>query len=121
MNVKINGRLVDVVDKVCAVRSCFVLGQDKGAFVQGRGYVRYNDKPEWVCFRRHIYGCPCPLVCPACNAAHAELSASCRTCGGPLKLLAKPSPAGELSSSHSKPKPKETNEDPPTVRGFPGA
>ena len=49
---------VDVSDKSCATATCFSLGQDKGTFVQGRGYTSYHAKPRWVCMRRHLHGCP---------------------------------------------------------------
>jgi hypothetical protein len=42
----------------CADRVCYQPMQDKGAFVQGRGYVRYYDKPRWVCQTNHLWGCP---------------------------------------------------------------
>lgn len=72
MKIKIDKKLVDVLDKKCASRSCFSLGQDKGTFVQGRGYTSYHKEPRWVCMRRHLSGCPCPTVCPRCRVGLVE-------------------------------------------------
>lgn len=88
MLVKIQKKLVEVKDKDCATRSCFQLGQDKGTFVQGRGYVSYHKEPKWVCLRRMIHGCPTAAVCPTCRLAHVEGISVCDQCKTPLKPVA---------------------------------
>ena len=85
MNIKVEGKEVDVVDKLCAKRSCFFLLQDKGTFVPGRGYTYYHKKPRWVCGRRHLNGCPTPYYCPRCCMGALELQTTCIACDGPLK------------------------------------
>jgi hypothetical protein len=67
MLVRINKRLVDVVDSLCAKRHCFRYGEDKGTFVQGRGYTGYHKKPRPVCMNRHLNGCPHCAVCLDCR------------------------------------------------------
>jgi hypothetical protein len=67
MQIKIQGKMVDVSRKDCGKRDCFYLLQDKGTFVQGRGYTSYHEKPRWVCGHRHLHGCPHGSVCPSCN------------------------------------------------------
>lgn len=75
MLVKIGRRQVDVADRDCAKRECFVLGFDKGSFTPGRGYTSYHtdakgrrvEKP--VCGRRHYHGCPVNSVCSVCRTA----------------------------------------------------
>lgn len=58
MIIKMDGKKVDVCDRNCVSKKCFWLGQDKGTFVQGRGYTSYHKTPRWVCMRRHLHGCP---------------------------------------------------------------
>lgn len=73
MIVKLGRRRVDVARADCVRRECFVLGFDKGAFSQGRGYTSYHrdakgrpvERP--VCMTRHLHGCPCGSVCAACR------------------------------------------------------
>lgn len=77
MEVKINGKRVDVVDAACAERTCFQLGVDKGTFVPGRGYTRYHKEPRWVCQRRMLHGCPTWHQCPHCHHGLVE-DALCR-------------------------------------------
>jgi hypothetical protein len=48
----------------CQFRSCFRPGEDKGSFVQGRGYVSYHKVPKKVCMTRHLHGCPLDLPEP---------------------------------------------------------
>jgi len=67
MMVRINGRMVDVSRKDCANRTCFVLGFDKGTYVQGRGYTSYHKKERPVCFTRFMHGCPMNSICPVCR------------------------------------------------------
>jgi hypothetical protein len=85
MLVRIQKKLVDVADEKCATRSCFQLGQDKGTFVQGRGYTSYHKNPKWVCLRRMLHGCPTVAVCPQCRHGYAEGVADCPRCKVPLK------------------------------------
>ena len=86
MKVKIGREQVEVLDRLCAKRSCFVRGEDKGTFVQGRGYTSYYDKPRIVCWTRHLRGCPTAFICPApdCRLCHVEQSTACSRCGGQL-------------------------------------
>ena len=54
--------LVDVAHKDCPTLKCYWPRQDPGIFTQGQGY-RSRDpygksKPEWLCGRREISGCP---------------------------------------------------------------
>jgi hypothetical protein len=79
------GNLVEVVDALCAKRTCFNLFQDKGTFVQGRGYTSYHAKPQWVCGRRHLHGCPHVAVCTKCRVLALELQKVCSHCGGALE------------------------------------
>ena len=82
MNVKINGKNVDVCHKDCPKQECFHLGQDKGTFVQGRGYTSYHKTPLWVCMTRHLHGCPEGWLCPEpCNTIMAPPNKKCRWCG----------------------------------------
>lgn len=75
MIVRIGKRRVDVARSDCGSRPCFVLGFDKGAFSQGRGYTSYHtdakgrrvEKP--VCQTRHLHGCPVYSVCTTCGVA----------------------------------------------------
>ncbi len=80
MKVKIKGKKVDVLDADCRTRSCLTLGQDKGTFVPGRGYTKYHEKPEWVCLRRMLHGCPSAGACPNCHQAFVEGMIKCRQC-----------------------------------------
>jgi hypothetical protein len=88
MNIKISGKSVDVYDAKCATRSCFRLGQDKGVFVQGRGYTKYHAKPRWVCMRRHLSGCPSVGVCANddCRYVLLEGETVCSHCGTAIRL-----------------------------------
>jgi len=63
---------VEVSYKTCPNKSCFQIGEDKGTFVQGRGYVKYHDKVRLVCFRRHLHGCPTASVCRICHTSYPE-------------------------------------------------
>jgi hypothetical protein len=63
---------VDVSYKTCPKKSCFRIGEDKGTFVQGRGYVRYHEKVRLVCFWRHLHGCPTASVCRVCHTSYPE-------------------------------------------------
>jgi len=58
---------VDVAYKSCPSKPCFWLGEDKGNFVQGRGYTSYHKKILFVCFTRHLHGCPASSVCRFCH------------------------------------------------------
>ncbi len=84
MLVRIQKKTVDVKDKECATRSCFQLGQDKGTFVQGRGYTSYHKEPKWVCLRRMLHGCPTRSVCPKCRLGHVEGATLCENCKTPV-------------------------------------
>lgn len=93
MKVKIEGRLVEVLDKKCATRPCFSLGFDKGTYTQGRGYTSYHtdakgkriEKP--VCMTRHLHGCPTSSVCERCRLCSVlGVGEKCEAweCGGTL-------------------------------------
>ena len=43
--------------KVCPFRSCLSPNEDKGTYVQGRGYTSYHKNPKLVCWNRHLRGC----------------------------------------------------------------
>lgn len=85
MKVKIEGRLVEVLDKDCKNRPCFRLGFDKGSFTPGRGYTSYHKDAKGrtveypVCFTRHLRGCPTNSVCPLCRMASVRDPGA--TCG----------------------------------------
>lgn len=81
MIVRHDNKKVDVVDASCPIRTCFRLGQDKGSFVQGRGYTNYHKAQKWVCMRRHLHGCPTEWVCEACRYGQLPLTLRCRNCG----------------------------------------
>lgn len=72
MKILIDGRNVDVLDRKCAKRDCFVLGFNKGPFVPGRGYTDPSRKPIACCQTRHLQGCPTNSVCPACRLTTVE-------------------------------------------------
>jgi len=72
MEVKINGRKVDVKDAFCKTRTCFVLGLDKGVYTPGRGYTQYHAQPRWVCQRRMLSGCPTVACCAFCRTSLVE-------------------------------------------------
>lgn len=80
MQIKIQGKMVDVSRKDCGKRDCFYLLQDKGTFVQGRGYTSYHEKPRWVCGHRHLHGCPHGSVCPSCNTINLPGDTVCYWC-----------------------------------------
>lgn len=61
-----DGRDAWVIDDMCRHRPCLRVGEDKGTFQTGRGYVRYHKKPVLVCLRNHISGCPYPIPEPKC-------------------------------------------------------
>jgi hypothetical protein len=42
----------------CLSRECFHLFRNKGPFVPGRGYTSYYKKPQFICGRNHLHGCP---------------------------------------------------------------
>lgn len=63
---------VDVSYKTCPSKSCFRIGEDKGTFVQGKGYVKYHDKVRLVCWQRHIDGCPTTSICRFCHTMFPE-------------------------------------------------
>lgn len=81
MIVRHEKKSVEVRDAACRKRSCFSLGQDKGTFVQGRGYVSYHARPRWVCGTRHLHGCPIAWVCPVCRTCQVEGVTTCEMCG----------------------------------------
>lgn len=93
MMVRIGEAPVDVVDAICARRPCYQFGFDKGAFVQGRGYVRYHKTALRVCQTRHLHGCPEDWVCPApCRTVQLPLVETCRYCGAsrPAEAMEQP-------------------------------
>ena len=53
-----NRFFVSTCDRECVFRECLHVGEDKGTFVQGRGYTSYHKTPELVCMTRHLHGCP---------------------------------------------------------------
>lgn len=72
MDVKIAGHVVDVKDAGCKFRQCFSVGVDKGLYVPGRGYVKYHEKPRFVCQTRMLRGCPTAALCVFCRVALVE-------------------------------------------------
>lgn len=72
----------DVLDKECVSRPCFWPGEDKGIYVQGRGYTSYHKKPRKVCMQRHLYGCPTASVCVDCRSVQVVGQTKCGWCGG---------------------------------------
>ena len=87
MLVRIKGHgNVDVVDRDCAKRDCFVFGFDKGSYTPGRGYTSYREKALPVCLTRMVHGCPHPGVCPLCRTAARPGQTVCRypECGGTI-------------------------------------
>jgi hypothetical protein len=56
-----DGRDADVLDDKCIGRPCLHIGENKGSFVQGRGYTSYHRRPWLECWTRHLHGCPHPL------------------------------------------------------------
>lgn len=73
---------VAVARKDCRERKCYVLGFDKGTFVQGRGYTSYHKKERPVCMTRHLCGCPHGSVCPKCRTMELDPpGAKCRWVG----------------------------------------
>jgi hypothetical protein len=59
---------VEVADKRCGpALACFVVNDDKGTFVPGRGYTSYYVHPHLVCWTRHCNGCPPVAVCSTCH------------------------------------------------------
>lgn len=65
MKISVNGRAVEVLDALCAFRSCLWPGEWKGVLTPGRGY-QYAPRSQWhwQCFRRADHGCPCPRPDP---------------------------------------------------------
>lgn len=61
MKVKVGSEKVEVLDSLCPYRRCYWRGEDKGTFVQGRGYTSYYKTPYIVCWTRHTKGCPHPI------------------------------------------------------------
>lgn len=45
-------------DALCPRRACFRPGEDKGTYVQGRGYTSYHKQPIPCCMTRLLHGCP---------------------------------------------------------------
>jgi len=45
-------------DVLCQWRKCLHKGEDKGHFLQGRGYTSYHREPEYCCMTRLLHGCP---------------------------------------------------------------
>lgn len=77
MLITVDKKSVEVYDSLCPSRSCFQLGADKGNYVQGRGYVSYHKEPKWVCWRRHMHGCPSVGVCGQCRRSLLEKQTVC--------------------------------------------
>lgn len=50
--------LAPEADILCKWRECYIPGQNKGTYSQGRGYTSYHDKPRPVCVTRMCHGCP---------------------------------------------------------------
>ena len=49
---------IDVSHKDCPKLECYWPRLDPGVFTQGQGYRSCGGKPEWLCGRREITGCP---------------------------------------------------------------
>lgn len=71
MKIKIDGRLVEVLDERCRYRPCLHVHEWRGHIVQGQGY---NYAPRslwrWVCIYRENRGCPDPI--PEPDPEHAR-------------------------------------------------
>jgi len=90
-----DGRDADVLDEKCCARPCLNIGEDKGTYVQGRGYTSYHKNPKLCCMTRELRGCPHPLPEPdpekirCCNVpdfpkpkkGSRPYRQKCRTCG----------------------------------------
>lgn len=90
-----DGRDADVLDEKCCARPCLHVGEDKGTYVQGRGYTSYHKDPKLCCMTRMLRGCPHPLpepeaehirCCPVPDfpkpkAGTKPFRQKCRTCG----------------------------------------
>lgn len=50
-------KLPSECDEWCPYRDCFHLGEDKGTYNPGRGYI-YNKNPIPCCMTRLRWGCP---------------------------------------------------------------
>lgn len=86
-------REVQVLDALCPYRSCLHVGENKGTYVQGRGYVSYHRRPWLECVKRNRDGCPAPIPAPepeesrCCRVPdfakprEGTLRQRCRTCG----------------------------------------
>jgi hypothetical protein len=76
--------LVDCSSDNCGPHlKCFVIGEDKGTYVPGRGYTSYHKQMALVCWTRHLNGCPSIGKCPRCNtvaAPHIQ-GDTCNWCG----------------------------------------
>jgi hypothetical protein len=70
MKARIGERDVEVLDGLCAFRSCLWVGEWKGVLTPGRGYS-YAPRARWhlQCHRRAERGCPHPLPEPDPEAA----------------------------------------------------
>ena len=53
-----DGRDASVIEECCAFRHCLHIGENKGSFLNGRGYTRYDKNPTLVCLTNHLHGCP---------------------------------------------------------------
>lgn len=92
-NPRNDGRDCKLQSEKCLGRPCLHLAENKGVFVQGRGYTHYYDNPELVCWTNHRDGCPYPYPEPdpekvrCCSvpdfpkATPGVKTQKCRTCG----------------------------------------
>lgn len=84
MQLKINNRIIDALNKRCKEADCFHMFADKGTFVQGRGYTNYHDTVRWVCGTRHLHGCPNAGQCE-CGTIYAPTAVQCGHCGKEIR------------------------------------
>jgi hypothetical protein len=87
VRIRIGARDVEVLDGLCAFRSCLWVGEWKGVLTPGRGYT-YASRDTWhlQCHRRGTHGCPHPLPEPDPEAA--------RCCHAPRVRSSKPDAYG---------------------------
>lgn len=84
MRLKIDKRMVEVLNNRCKDVDCFNMFADKGTFVQGRGYTSYHNKVRWVCGTRHLQGCPNAGQCE-CGTIYAPAALKCGHCNKEIR------------------------------------
>jgi hypothetical protein len=87
--IKTKRGMVDVADAGCGEHlPCFAIGEDKGTYMQGRGYTSYHSKPQLVCWTRHLQGCPTVWSCIPCRRIWGAYSDEiCPICKGVMEKI----------------------------------